>query len=77
MAFLLSKETMQKLAEADAALADIVVDAIMDRVPMDPTQVTLIASAGLALFQFQQDAVAAGLAESVMERTEHEEEANV
>lgn len=76
--YLLDESTMQKLADADAALADIVMGAMFSDSEDLPMIMNTIAPAGLAIFQFQHDAVEAGLAERVMERSEVAEvEANV
>lgn len=70
--FLVSEATMQKLSDADAALADLVVGFMLDD-DADPEVVNLIVKNGLALFEFEQELVARGLAEKVLDRSDRNE----
>lgn len=72
MSYPISEETMQKLADADSALADIVVESMMDP-DMDPEALNGLMNTGLALFNLQFDLVERGLAEKVMDRSDRAE----
>lgn len=68
--YLLNESVMQKLADADAALADVVMGAMFTGSEDLDEIMNTVAPAGLAIFQFQHDAVKAGLAERVMDRSD-------
>jgi hypothetical protein len=71
--FLLSEEVMQKLSDADSALADVALAAMLSN---DVDTFEKVVGLGLSIFEFQHDAVEAGLAERVMDRSDREEPAN-
>ena len=77
--FLVSEATMQKLSDADSALADLVVNLmLLSDDDVDPEVANLIVKTGLGLYEFQHELVERGLAERVMDRSDREEvEANV
>lgn len=74
--FLVSEDIMQKLCNADAVLADLVMSMMMDP-DTDPAALQLVMENGLAIFEFQHKLVELGLAEQVMDRSDREEDANV
>lgn len=74
--FLVSEEAMQKLSDADSAMADLVMQMMFDP-DTDPAALQLIMENGLAVYEFQHKLVELGLAERVLDRSDREEDANV
>lgn len=70
--YMVSEETMQKLSDADSALADLVVE-LMFNEDSDPEVVNLFVKTGLGLYEFQHELVDRGLAERVLDRSDREE----
>lgn len=73
MSYPISEETMQKLADADSALADLVMESMVNSDDTDPEVLNGLMNTGLALFNLQFDLVERGLAEKVMERSDRAE----
>lgn len=74
--YLVDEATMQKLSDADSALADLVMTMMMDP-DTDPAALNVVMENGLAIFEFQHKLVEMGLAEQVMDRSDREVEADV
>ena len=70
--FLVNEAAMQKLSDADSALADLVVE-LMFNEDSDPEVVNLFVKTGLGLYEFQHELVDRGLAERVLDRSDREE----
>ena len=70
--YLVDEATMQKLSDADSALADLVMPMMLDE-NTDAEALNLIMENGLAIFEFQHKLVDLGLAEKVMDRSDREE----
>ena len=70
--YLVDEATMQKLSDADSALADLVMPMMLDE-NTDAEALNLIMENGLAIFEFQHKLVDLGLAEQVMDRSDREE----
>lgn len=69
--FLVSDETMQRLSDADSALADLVMSLMFDE-DSDPEVVNLIVKNGVGLYEFQHELVARGLAREVLDRSDRQ-----
>ena len=70
--YLVDEATMQKLSDADSALADLVMPMMLDE-NTDAEALNLIMENGRAIFEFQHKLVDLGLAEKVIDRSDREE----
>lgn len=69
--FLVSRDQMQKLADADAVLADLTVDGLTNG---NTDAVSLFGEVGLRLFQLENELVEKGLAQEVLDRSDRDSE---
>lgn len=69
--FLVSRDQMQKLADADAVLADLTVEGLTNG---NTEAVSMFGELGLRLFQLENDLVEQGLAEEVLDRSDRDSE---
>lgn len=65
--YAVSREAMQKLADADAVLADLAMEAVMNG---DMDFFGKLSDVGLPLYEFQQELVDLGLAEERLDRSD-------
>lgn len=69
--FKVTEAQMQKLADADAVLADLAMEAMMTNDPAFQRYVEV----GLPVFELQHELVEKGLAEKVLDRSDRDEAA--
>lgn len=71
--YAVTEEQMQKLADADAVLADLAIGAMLAG---DMEAFDRISSVGLPLYEFQQELVDQGLAKERLDRSDRDEAAD-
>lgn len=72
--YLVSRENMQKLADADAVLADLAIGLMMQGRGFGDPLWEKVTDVGLPLYEFQQELVDMGLAEARLDRSDLETE---
>lgn len=71
--FMVSREAMQKLSDADAALADLVFALMLQGQGPGDELWERFTDVGLAIYEFQQELVDRGLAAERLDRSDREE----